>query len=115
MTLEENLESLAMKLSTHRTLHIFVCWDVWKARKFYIFEGKPLNVFARCVRILSLYKDYALIDIIKRPQKITNLPALTYATGFFDGATKNGICGVEIVLKLNDDHHFKLWMNCVLG
>ena len=35
--------------------------------------------------------------------------------GFCDGATKDGVCGVDIVIKLDNIRTFKGWLKAGLG
>ena len=34
---------------------------------------------------------------------------------YFDGASQGGICGTWIILHINEDNVFNLWMNCGIG
>lgn len=35
--------------------------------------------------------------------------------GFFDGTAQNNTCGAGVLLVINEDHKFKMRMNCGFG
>ena len=68
------------------------------------------------MKIMSSYKDYAPMTV--KVKKLRQFPVLSNsigATGSFDGVAWFGLCGIGMFLQINDEHQFKLRMNCGKG
>ena len=76
-----------------------------------IFEDQNPNLDLCCSRSLSMFTTYAKI---KRPKSIKFFSRHLYprnsSLGFFYGSSMEGKCGSGMVVKMNDNHFFNLWM-----
>ena len=100
------------KLYNLTGLHVYVCWEVRKICKRYIFEDiKPSSssIITRIECFMSLYP--VPLKSVKRRQ-IGTRPYLSYPAGFFDGAAKNNIGGAGYTIFLNDTHYFFFSVGC---
>ena len=72
--------------------------------------------FCSVMRIINLYSDYVPQTIKKKKaRKPSNFRTPFSSYGFFYGAAQAITCGVGCVLKINEDHVFRLILNCGLG
>ena len=63
-----------------------------------------------------MYKDYYQAKVkTSKIRRIVDVPSTQEAIGFFDGAIHGGFCAARVVLRLNNDHFFKLRLNCGHG
>ena len=76
-----------------------------------IFEDQNPNLDLCCSRSLSMFTAYAKI---KKPKSIKfcfqHLYPRNSSLGFFYGSSLEGKCESSMVVKMNDNHFFNLWM-----
>ena len=60
-----------------------------------------------------MYKDYVILESKKRRVRHISNPLVSlFVTCYFEDVAQRGSCGVDILLKINEDHYFKLRMKC---
>ena len=93
------------------SFRIFGRYVTW----FYLIMSFQMLIYAT-QKIISLYKEFHGVRKSKS-QKLVYKPVFTpfSAVGFFDGSSKEGRCGCGMVLKLNYQYCFNLWMGGEVG
>ena len=75
-------------------------------RNIYLFENHLQSSFNICSHIIQLIDDLRFTPItFTRPRFLKDIQSIG-ATGYFDGATKDGFCGAGVALKFNNINSF---------
>ena len=91
---------------------LFFIWHLWIARNRCIFEDQDPDTRTICFSTLELYKMYHIAYSSKPLRTIGSTPAIIYPTGFFDGATTQGMGGACIILHISHSLLFQLKLGC---
>ena len=69
-----------------------------------------------CMKIDSSYKFYSMVEFrIKGLRRIHEFHVSSETTGFLYWGTQSGISGAGVFFRINDEHLFRLKMNCGRG
>ena len=85
--------------------------EIWKSRNLCTFEYIHSICHVICILVLRALRDHTTLQLSDKVRFISP-PALTkdIPTGFFNGVTKERLCGVGIVLNIKNDNHIRLKM-----
>lgn len=95
----------------YKALLAIVCWGIWIYRNKIIFEDKTTTPQLIASNILAIAN---LFTLVQKPPRTRNpgqeVIDKTVPWGYFDGAAQGEptVCGVGVVLHLNEDHFFRL-------
>ena len=66
-------------------------------------------MFVNVIKVLGVYKDYGTVPTKNRRYKhVRNFPMPSATLGYFDGVSQGGLIVVGCLIKINEDHFFKL-------
>ena len=81
-----------------------------------IFQNIRPNFNQCCIKSLTFFKEFSRNNQFKAWKNIYNhVPSLYFVVGYFDGSLVEGRCGNSMVVWINEDHCFNLWMGGGIG
>ena len=93
-------------------LPIFYIWHIWVFINEWVFVGRRLDVRRVGFGIVGTFQDFPVVLHGKPVRDIGKFPSLTYASGFFDGATNRHLGGGGCILYISEMHFYKMKIGC---
>ena len=91
------------------TIPAIISWKIWNVTTISSFYDQVHDLNIICMQILNLVKEFGT-----RKDKPTSIKEFQQygVFGYIDGAAKEGLCAVGLVLLLNNSHTYTFTLNC---